>query len=188
MPATLKPQDVFLACRLALVRGDWPTHAELADQLHLSTSTVHASLKNLRAAKLVSGADPVLDRGRLLSFLVHGVPVLYFPRRVHVLKGMPTGIFSPIFRDRFTQPGDVPVVWPYARGKEEGEGLLPLYPSCAAACARDEQLYLLMATVDVLRVGRSRERDAAVRYVERVFGVELEKADDAEAGGERSTA
>jgi hypothetical protein len=177
MPANLKPQDVLVACHLALLAGEWPTHAVLGVALHLSSSTVFASLKNLRASRLVVGAEPAVDKPRLLSFLVYGVPSVFFPRKTHIMRGTPTGIFSPAFRDRFTRPGDVPVVWPYARGKEEGEGLLPLYPTVASACSKNPGLYQLMAAVDVLRSGRSREREAAVRYVERAFNVTLEARD-----------
>lgn len=188
MPKVLKPQDVLVACYLATRAGrEWPTHAALASALHLAQSTVHASLGSLRAARLVVGAEPALDGTRLLSFLVHGVPVLYYPRRVHVLRGTPTGIFSPAFRDRFTAAGDVPTVWPYSRGKEEGEGLLPLYPSVAAASAKDSSLYQVMAAVDVLRAGRAREREAATRYFEELLGAKLSEADEV-CAAERKTA
>ena len=60
-------------------------------------------------------------------------------------------------------------MWPYSRGRETGEGLVPLYPSLPLACSRDPELYQLMAAIDVLRVGRVREKDAAATYLEELL-------------------
>ena len=161
-----------MACRLLLAGGADLTQRQVASALHLSLSTVHSSLKNLRRAELARGSGPyVVDGPRFLDFLVHAVPVLYLPERTGLVRGLPTGIFSPLFRDRFTRPGDVPTVWPYSRGREVGEGLAPLYQSVPLACSRDPALYQLVAAVDALRVGRVREREAAFTYLRGIAGV-----------------
>jgi hypothetical protein len=172
----LKPQDVFVASYLAVAERagrSCPTHAQLGEALHVSPSTVFGSLKNLRRAKLTESADPGsrVAAQRFLSFLVYGVPAIYFPTKVGVVRGIATSVFSPAFRDRFTKASDVPCVWPYSRGREEGDGLLPLYPSVPAACSRDPALYQIMAAIDVLRSGRARERGAAAAYLEDFLGI-----------------
>jgi hypothetical protein len=173
----LKPQDVFVACQIALF-GDEPfTHAKLAEGLHLSTSTVFEALGRLKQAKLTATAayQPAkVIRDKLLDFLVHGVPTIYFPKKIEVVRGIPTSVFSPLFRERFADNRTIPLVWPYSKGKEQGEGLLPLYPTVAIACSRNDELYQLMAAIDVLRVGKSREREAAVTYLEDVLKKEPE--------------
>jgi hypothetical protein len=171
----LKPQDVFVACQLAIWEGDKWTYAELAERLHLSTSGVFEALGRCRQAKLVAttnqGARVVGQR--LFDYLVHGVPTTFYPRKIEVVRGIPTSIYSPIYRDRFARNDkELPVVWPYSKGKEMGEGLLPLYPTIPIACSQNAGLYNLMATVDVLRIGKSRERDAAVSYLESILGVD----------------
>ena len=116
------------------------------------------------------------------------MPTIYFPKRIEVVRGIPTSIFSPLFRGRFAKENQKPegrgpegrgpeilLVWPYSKGKETGEGLLPLYPTIPIACSQDPELYQLMAAIDVLRVGRVREREAAVAYLEDLFKVKLDE-------------
>ena len=173
---SLKPQDVFVACQIVLFGSEPFTHAKLADNLHLSTSTVFEALGRLRQAKLTVCAayQPAkVVPGRLLEFLVHGVPTLYFPKKIEVVRGIPTSVFSPLFRDRFASEREIPTVWPYSKGKEQGEGLLPIYPTVPIACSQNQELYQLMATIDVLRVGKSREREAATSYLSDLFGASI---------------
>jgi len=168
---TLKPQDVLVACRRALPGGAEMTQKQLAGALCLSPSTVFAALQNLRLAKLLpgQGVTESAARARLYDFLVHGISVVYLPVKTSVTRGIATGIFSPLFRGRFAGAEDVVLVWPYSRGRETGEGLVPLYPSLPLACSRDPELYQLMAAIDVLRVGRVREKDAAATYLEELL-------------------
>ena len=173
---TLKPQDVFIACQLAIAGKANVTHAWLSKSLHLSPSTVFEGLKRCRQAKLVSDSAPrgserevKVMRSRLYEFLVHAVPVLYYPRRSAPVRGIATATFSPAFRERFTKPGDLIMVWPYSKGKEIGEGLVPIYPTVPIACSKSPALYELMATIEVLRVGKAREKAAAEAYLENLL-------------------
>lgn len=165
---TLKPQDVLLACQLALSGKISPTHEVLGKMLHLAPSTVYEALKRCRQAKLVTDTEygPKVVQHRLYDFLVHAVPVLYYPRRVASIRGIPTALFYSSFRGKFTKPGDLATVWPYSKGKEIGEGLLPIYPSIPIACSQNVELYELMATIEVLRVGKTREKAVALTYLD----------------------
>ena len=163
----LKPQDVFVACQLALVGQENATHEWLSKKLHLSLSTVFEAIKRCRQAKLVVGPDKKAEvvKSKLFDFLVHAVPVLYYQIKVAPVRGIPTAVFSPIFRDMFTKPGDLVTVWPYSKGKEQGEGLLPIYPTVPIACSQSQPLYQLMSAVDVLRVGKVREREDSIVFL-----------------------
>ena len=176
---------MFVACRLALPGGYDLFQKQIAAALGLAPSTVFASLQNLRRARLVAGPGQAATaaRAKLLDFLIHGAPVVFLPVKTEMVRGIATGIFSPYFRGRFAEDKNVPLVWPYPRGREVGEGLVPLYPSLPLACSRDPALYQLMAAVDVLRVGRARERDAAIAYLESLFEMR-EAASQAEESGE----
>ena len=184
---TLKPQDVLVACRLVLPGGAEMTQKQLAAALCLSPSTVFAALQNLRRARLVAGQSTTATaaRARFFDFLVHGVPVVFLPVKTEVVRGIATGIYSPAFRNRFAGDHDVLTVWPYPRGRDTGEGLVPLYPSVPLACSRDPALYQLVAAIDVLRVGRAREKEAARCYVEQVVkGDDVAEGEDLREGGE----
>lgn len=167
----LKPQDVLVACQLAILGDKSPTQAWLGKTLRLSPSTVFEAFKSLRKAKLIlpSGKDIKLVSQRLLLFLVHGVPVVYYAHKTELVRGIATGVFSATFRSRFTSEKDIPIVWPYSKGKETGEGLQPLYPSVPIACSTNPALYDVMSTIDVLRTGKVREREAAISHLERLL-------------------
>ena len=164
---SLKPQDVLVACRLCV--GGVATQAVLADRLRMSSSTVWKSLQRLKRAKFFT--DNKIDRRKLFDLLVHGVPMFFAARKTSLVRGIPTGTHSPLWKDRFGSVG-LPMVWPYGRGKEVGEGLKPIYPSVPSACALDDDLYEVMATVEILRVGLSREREAAEKYLREKLKVE----------------
>jgi hypothetical protein len=59
-------------------------------------------------------------------------------------------------------PGDEPPsVWPYAEGAVHGYALKPLHKNASQAALGDPALYELLALIDALRDGRSRERALA---------------------------
>ena len=77
---TLKPQDILVACQVALAGTTIPTHEWLGKTLHLSPSTVYEALKRCRQSKLVTGTyqggRPVgvkIIPQKLYEFLVHAV-------------------------------------------------------------------------------------------------------------------
>lgn len=181
MRSTLKPQDVIVACYLAVSEkagSPCPTHAQLGQALRMSPSTVFGSLKNLRLAKLAASDDAGtrVAPQKFLDFLVYGATSIYFPVKVGIVRGIPTAAFSPAFRERFSRASDVPTVWPYSKGKEEGEGLVPIYPSVPVACSQDPALYQVVSSIEVLRVGRARERAAAVTYLEDFLGARASRS------------
>lgn len=66
---------------------------------------------------------------------------------------------------------DSPYVWPLEDGGGFGTGLAPIHPSVPRAALVDRALYDLMATVDVLRVGRAREREVAEERLAELLGL-----------------
>ena len=176
----LKPQDIFVASELVLHDEEQPSHAELATTLHMSPSTVYESLRRLRQAKLACPAKrgSKVVKGRFLEFLVHAVPTLYFPHRIEVVRGLPTAMWAPQFRDRLATDKDIVCVWPYTKGKELGEGLIPIYPTIPLACSQNLKLYQLLSTIEMLRIGKSRDKEVAITYLQELFGSKLENNDE----------
>ena len=56
-----------------------------------------------------------------------------------------------------------PYVWPYGLGNVRGQAITPLHAKVPEAAMKDETFYILMALVDVLRVGRVREKELAIQ-------------------------
>lgn len=173
MAATsLKPHDVVVVCQLALwSRSSW-TYEKLGQKLRLSASEICNVLKRCKRAKLVARTDGEIkvDRALLADFIVHGVPTAFFAHKTEVVKGVVTAMHAPAFQERFATDRDIPVVWPYTKGKDMGEGLLPLLPAAALVAPQDETLYTLLSAIDILRIGRQREKDAAESTITGIIG------------------
>ena len=51
-----------------------------------------------------------------------------------------------------------PLVWPSIDGRVRGASVVPLYADAAATATQNPALYELLALVDTIRLGRTRER------------------------------
>lgn len=156
----LKPQDVFVALKIAALGGERWTYPLLAEALGMSLASVHESTKRTIAAGLVNARERRIISPALEEFLVHGLRYSFSPERGRIARGMPTAGAAPIFRAQLAMP-EAALVWPHATGTVRGESLTPLYPSVPDAASRDEKLYALLAVADALRVGTAREREVA---------------------------
>ena len=165
----MKPQDVLVALRLALLPGGGrPAYATLASDLGMSASETHASIKRLRAARLVGDVDSQLrvNRLALLEFVIHGVKYAFPPDRGTLTRGMPTGYAAPPLNAVIVGGSDPPPVWPDAEGTARGLALSPLCRYAPAAAKKNDALYQVLALIDALRDGRARERQFAKKELE----------------------
>ncbi len=166
----LKPQDVYVALKIVAsgVRGPY---AQLASELAMSTSEVHASVKRAQSAKLIHGPE-FQNRPNLASleeFLVHGLKYAFPPDRGEFTRGVPTSYAAEPLRDVIEQGNEPIPVWPSPEGKERGVAFEPLYKTAAAAAMRDPAFYEYLALADALRDGRARERKHAEQEIHRRF-------------------
>ena len=153
----LKPQDVLICLKLALVEGQAWSYQSLADALFLSPSEAHAGARRAEAARLLDLRRKTVYRSALTEFLIHGVRYAYPPQRGGLTRGVPTGYAAPPLARQFSSVQGDPPVWPTLEGRVRGYEFAPLYPSVPKAAAGDEQLYELLALVDAIRDGRARE-------------------------------
>jgi len=141
-----------------------PTYAQLAVDLYMSPSEVHASMQRARAARLIHGpelGDRVNVKG-LEEFLVHGIKYAFPAEKGGMTRGMPTASAAEPLSLKMTQEDPVPV-WPFEQGSRRGYAFSPLYRRAPQAALKDHDLYELLALVDALRDGGARERDLAKR-------------------------
>ncbi len=160
MSQGLLSQDVVVLARLATYGAERPAFAQMATELGMSSSQVHASLKRLKRARLI---DAQTERPLLTSveeFLVHGVKYAFPSRRGEVTRGMATAHAAPPLRGQIVD-GDLPPVWPDAQGDVRGVTLEPLHKTAPMAARKDTVLYELLALIDAIRDGRARERKLA---------------------------
>lgn len=95
-----------------------------------------------------------------MDFLQYGITYVFPQKPGPMVKGVPTA-HSAAPLDKVIRSQE-PYVWPSAKGKLRGEGIVPLYPSVVDAALRDPALHELLALVDALRVGRAREKEIAI--------------------------
>ena len=168
---SLRPQDVLVLAKLLSYQGPRPPMAQMAVDLSVSSSEVHASLKRLAQSRLVSadseGHRPLLQA--VEEFLVHGVKYAFPAKRGEVTRGVPTSYAAPPLNQQIEAGSELPPVWPFAEGRQRGASLEPLYKTVPAAALRDPFLYELLALIDAIREGRARERKLAEKeLVDRV--------------------
>lgn len=161
----LKPQDVVVALKLSEFEGKRPSFAQIADELAMSASEVHAAVKRAQASHLVHGPE-LGERPNckaLEEFLIHGLKYVFPAQHGAMTRGLPTSYAAEPLK-KYIKAGDEPLpVWPSANGPVRGAAFEPLYPSVPEAAKRDSYLYELLALVDAIRDGRARERRIAER-------------------------
>ncbi len=162
---SLKPQDVCVLLKItALDRAPW-SYSQLAFELGMSASEVHAGVKRAVEASLMrlDNGWGYPDPAALKEFLVHGLKYAFAPVRGGLTLGVPTAHAAPPL-DRLVGAGDTdpPPVWPDAQGSVRGIEFAPLYKSVPQAARRDPRLYELLALADAVRAGEPGRCDIAV--------------------------
>lgn len=162
---SLKPQDLCILLKIVSLDGAPWSYGQLACELGMSASEVHAGVKRAVDAGLMRleqgwGAP---DVHALEEFLVHGVKYAFAPTRGGLTLGIPTSYAAPPLDRLVGEQDEPPPVWPHASGSVRGCELSPLYKSVPLAAHRDARLYELLALVDAIRSGGGSVRDIAVR-------------------------
>ena len=183
---SLKPQDVCVLLKIvALGRAPW-SYSQLAYELGMSASEVHAGVKRAMEASLMR-----LDEGwgfpetaALEELLVHGLRYVFAPARGGLVQGVPTAHAAPpLNRFLILQSEEPPPVWPDASGEVRGLEFAPLYKSVPQAARRDARLYELLALVDAIRGGDTQQRIVAVRELRTRLNGAVESVEAAPGAG-----
>ena len=159
----LKPQDVYVALKIVATQADRAPYSQLAAELAMSPSEVHACIQRAQRSGLLHG--PGLKNrpnfSALEEFLLHGLKYVFPPERGELTRGVPTSYAAEPLRSVIGQGNEPAPVWPYEQGKQRGVGFEPLYKTAPIAALRDPSFYEYLALADAVRDGRVRERKAA---------------------------
>jgi hypothetical protein len=167
---SMKPQDVVVAIKIAILGENKRTFSSLANHLALSASEVHASTKRCEQAGVVTashGDGLKVIKPALKEFLVHGARYAFPAVLGPVTRGMLTASAGPTLSKLLVASLEGPLVWPFAQGEARGPSLSPLYPKVPEAAARDPELYDLLTLLDAIRVGGARDRELASSELEK---------------------
>ncbi|MFT5658715.1 MAG: hypothetical protein ACI9KN_001996 [Gammaproteobacteria bacterium] len=141
----------------------------LAQLTGISKSQVNLSLQR----SLLSGLAR-LDRKAqvprsnvkvLKEFIVYGLPYVFPVKMGAVTRGIVTSLAAPVLQSGLHSAGDFPPVWSDASGNTKGQAVEPLFKSVSYAVKQEPELYALLALVDAIRIGQSRERNLAIEIL-----------------------
>ena len=133
------------------------------DGVFVVDAEVHGGVKRADAAGLLmepkakARPNPVALR----CFLIHGVKYAFPPNRGEQTRGIPTAHAAPPLLEAFQESIEPVPVWPHPEGKVRGQSFSPSYRSAPEAALEDQGLYALLALLDAMRGGRSRDRNLA---------------------------
>ena len=139
----LKPQDVFVVLKIVAAGSQRPPYAQLASELQMSSSEVHACVKRAAACHLLHG-PALMNRPNVAAieeFLVHGLQYVFPAECGALTRGIPTSYAAEPLRSVIA-PGTEPIpVWPSADGTARGIAFVPLYKTASVAAPRDPRFY-----------------------------------------------
>lgn len=164
----MAPLDVVVALRLTEEPG---TLADLAHDLGVAPSQVHAALRRLQLAGLLRAGTRAANPRALAEFLVHGVRYAFPVAKGPLAAGIPTAYSAPPLAAEVDAIDAV--VWPAPQHPDavQGFALTPLYRAAPILKERVPRTYQLVAVTDALRLGDPRTRLSARETLERMLGV-----------------
>jgi hypothetical protein len=80
---------------------------------------------------------------------------------------MPTATAAPVLQGELVSMDEHIFVWPDPLGDKRGQELIPLFRSVPDAARHDPDLYDLLALVDAIRLGKSRESRVAQQLLKK---------------------
>lgn len=167
----MRPQDIAVLLKLIIVKPGW-MNKTIADDLYLSPSEISYSLQRSAQAELVNPERKKVMRKTFLEFIQYGLPRVFPAIRGPIVVGVPTAYSTPIIAEKLmTNELTERIVWPYAEGSARGESISPLYPNAVKAALKDPEMYQLLSLVDVMRLGRIREKEIALKLLSEKFGL-----------------
>lgn len=159
----LKPQDVALLVKLLTKPdADW-RQIDIAAELGLSQGEVAKALARLTRAELVYKKRP--NFAAAFEFLVHAIKYVFPVAPGPLSYGVPTATSAPIHAKMVLQNKEDVYVWPSLNGKKRGQSIALLYPNLPVAALNDEKFYELMSAIEILRMGRAREKKLAENFL-----------------------
>lgn len=155
----MKPQDVLILLKIIASENRQWQQLQLAQELNLSQSEISQSLQRSKYAQLIDFSGKKVNKIAFYEFLIHGITYAFPQKPGAVVRGIATAhSAAPI--NKMIQSNET-YVWPFAKGNIRGQAILPLFNSAIEASLKDLILYELLAMVDVLRVGSTREKEIA---------------------------
>jgi hypothetical protein len=156
----MRPQDIVILLKILTTANlNWQ-YRDLSSSLLVSISEISESLNRSHLAGLSDESRKKVYRKSLMEFLEHGLRYVFPQQPGTMVTGVPTAHSHEFFSSKII--ADLNYVWPDENGWARGLAVNPLFKTVPKAVRLDEELYLLLAAIDIIRVGRTRELKMAL--------------------------
>lgn len=163
----MRPQDVVILLKvLGLENKPWQ-YRDLAAALSLSVSEISESLNRSHMAGLIGEDKRTVYRQSLMEFIRYGLHYVFPQVPGSMVTGIATAHSHPYYKKLFK--AELEYAWPDEAGNIRGLAIFPLYKNVVEAVRLDSVLYLQLASIDVIRVGRTRELKVAIDQLQQTI-------------------
>jgi hypothetical protein len=163
----MRPQDIVILLKIISWQHQSWLNKDLARALFISPSEISDSLNRSAFAGLLDVSKKKVHRLALMEFLEHGLHYVFPAIPGTMVNGFFTAHSHPHMQQFFST--DLHYVWNDPLGDVRGLSIEPLYPQQVKAARQDDLLYLALALLDVIRVGRVRELMIAIQELKKII-------------------
>lgn len=169
----MKKVDVYVLISVVVILYKRPKLEHLSELTGLSVSVIHRSLKELKKSKLLVELTNSVEPNfrNIEEFLLSGFPYVFAEEKGSLVRGFATGIDGSSLKKDFVE-SEYPAVWAHYEGNIKGFEVEPLHkaiPELIAKGRMNQELYELLALLDVLRIGQKREVEAAKNHIRKML-------------------
>lgn len=166
----IRPQDLVILLKIiSLKNNDWKI-TDLSKQLYISQSEVSESLNRSQISGLIDESKKIVRKVALFDFIKYGLKYVFPSKPSYITIGLPTAHSAKILSGIIVS--NEHYVWEDDNGSLKGQAIEPLYKNALKAVEEDQNLYDLLALIDVFRVGKPREVNLAEIKLKEIFGFE----------------
>lgn len=161
----MRPLDIVILMKIiALKEKPWQ-YRDLSSSLFISISEISESINRSVIAGLIDKQNKKVMRNALMEFIQYGVHYVFPQIPGAIVNGIETAHSHVFYKKKISS--DTNYVWPSVDGKIRGQAIEPLHKGVVKAIELDEVLYKLLASIDILRVGKTREKKLALEELKK---------------------
>jgi len=163
----MRPQDVVILLKMLTIKEPNWQYRDLAGSLFISISEISESLNRSLLAGLIDESRRKVHRQSLMEFIQYGLHYVFPKVPGSMATGIPTAHSYSFYKPYFSSEQDY--IWPDEDGTVRGLAIEPLYKNVVKAVKVDEDLHKLLASIDIIRVGKTRETKLALKELQKMI-------------------
>ena len=164
--AIMRPQDVVILLKKISRNGRHMNGKQLAASLNISASEVSMAMERNKTAQLVDSTKERINILSLRDFIIYGLKYCFPAQPGRIVRGIPTASSASPMKEAIVSNRES-FVWKDSSGSVRGQSITPLFPNVVKKVSEDADFYALLAIVDSIRIGKSRERNTAIELLDK---------------------